>query len=1503
MPQKPTYPGFTPDDEPDLSGFTPDEPTQKEPESFLQSYAPESLKPFVGWAERPIWSLPTRIGQAIGEPMMKYGEAKDTPDWMRTPALAAGAWTKQVGEGVSGLTSPLNIAAMGSLEGASALSNAGKAMPVAKGLAATGKALTAPMIAEGAHQVYTGKTWDEKLAGIPGMVLGYYGLREPFPTGRTVPRDPHAPIDTSAWDTGTHTDQPPPPPAPPNQPPPNGPRATAEPVPEAINPLLDRLRTSLEADKARKSQVPPTETPVPSGRLTAQDYPEGQNPLFAEHYARQQQTTPDLPPAEPNFVQQVDPSTDIFANNASGESAASQEAMNRQQSMQTQGQQFAVIDRAGNMRPLIGPEAVDYNPQPGETYGIMRPEGFQVLTDNGGRYGMKAESPQLGAESPSITQPDTYDLGDISQFSEQVAPSEDILAQPTKQPPVTSLQPEIPPGQVTNADMISRSNEIAREGQVSPEPQYTGGHEFQPDIPTTEETVAGGTSPIQLDPNAPLEIRAGRNGEAVLPNPTPENIARMEQEGYVRGETLPDGSVTMRRQTPREQVTTNPQKRQSWSEAIRAFLKDESGEFNLDRSVQDNPIEHDEGHQGLQFHFRREGQFVTHREIPGEILGPYPMTEEGNAAIVNDGVELQRRAFEARNSAPSPVSSPVGPERYATYPRLEDLPVGHSEFADRPQYHIRREGVYVTRPRGEQTGPFPSMRTALDSTRAERRAIDAARNQPRTEPESLDAIFSSPEMQQPIRTTPERDIRYDVETGTFFDRNHPNWADVEDATQAEINRAQGISEGTIPDPTANPRGWQSVETSTPDSPSMESASSSYEPYVPKFSEPKARKRAPRRETLEKLFGKELLDDLEKNPIRHSKKPYGTNAREGRSERKVSREEVRTWENFANEQVKQHVEPDPSKPGLSVINPYSYSPEAFEIHYRSKDGTPQGIIVSNYDGTGISTLGVRNDVSGLARGRILARMFSEAAKRGVRSASSSTSALTDNILQQIMRGLKNVAKNEEGHFDIDALTNFFRRFFGRSEGETGVGEETDINVARERLERETGRPIVLEQDVPTRGPRGQGQTQEIGKVRQYFDLARGLMSVDPPWVTSAAFRQALPWAGTRNWWKAWGKAAEHFQSKESYDAFMANVMDSPLFRPRQNPATGRPDISFAQEIGLRMTDVNMARSARQEGIRSQLAEKIPIWGKYVAASNRAFSGFLNYLRFSQLEAMVRDGQVMARAHNDPTLDLTRNIPLAKEMAGMLNDTTGSGKLETGIGKLQYNAEKHASALADVFFSPRLMASRIRMLNPSTYIMASKPVRQQYLHAMMRSVAMWWGIAQMGKLIGGEVSTDPKNPDFGKIKIGDTRLDPGGGFQQWLVLGARNATGQYTSSTTGNTGTFGQGYNAPTRTSNNIDFMANKLHPVAKLIWDLGAANERQPVYVADRVAQLFLPMISGDLLELAQKDPSLIPLVGAFSATGGGSQTYTGEPTEPSIIPENVPGNFKWTGGSLWPNED
>jgi len=143
-------------------------------------------------------------------------------------------------------------------------------------------------------------------------------------------------------------------------------------------------------------------------------------------------------------IQQVMP--EGAAVNASAESAASQEAIARRESMQAAGQVFGVYNRAGTFRPLVDVGAQDYVAAKGETFGILSREGFQVLTAHGGKVpldttadvanNIEARHAATGATAPTGAelrrgpgeQPGADERGLVE------GPSDELRAQPRELP-------------------------------------------------------------------------------------------------------------------------------------------------------------------------------------------------------------------------------------------------------------------------------------------------------------------------------------------------------------------------------------------------------------------------------------------------------------------------------------------------------------------------------------------------------------------------------------------------------------------------------------------------------------------------------------------------------------------------------------------------------------------------------------------------------------------------------------------------------------------------------------------------------------------------------------------------------------------------------------------------------------------------------------------------------------------------------------------------------------
>lgn len=451
-------------------------------------------------------------------------------------------------------------------------------------------------------------------------------------------------------------------------------------------------------------------------------------------------------------------------------------------------------------------------------------------------------------------------------------------------------------------------------------------------------------------------------------------------------------------------------------------------------------------------------------------------------------------------------------------------------------------------------------------------------------------------------------------------------------------------------------------------------------------------------------------------------------------------------------------------------------------------------------------------------------------------------------------------------------------------------------------------MVLSPDDPARIKAKEAATPSL--AREIWNLPRGMSTT---FDMSAPLRQGLPLIGTKQWWNNWVPMVKAWGSQKSYDVVMKSIEDNPLFQKKISPRwmgdewemIEKP--SIAQKAGLAMTDLG-SWTRREEAIQSQLVEKIPGFGAGARASNRAYTAFLNKLRADTFTQLYE--QAAKLSDNGKVSD-----KLAEEIAGFVNDATGRGKLATQLPNIEFgkkskipklsikerSAEGYSEGLSNAMFSPRLAASRLRMLNPLTYTQASPFVRKQYLKAAFNTAAAWTTAASVGSLAGGDVSLNPTNADFGKIKFGDLRIDPGGGFQQFLAAYARMVGGVTTSSTSGNTRELGAGYQPDTRGDIAKEFVGNKLHPILKLAYDTAFASDYRPVQVGDRVLQMYAPLVAQDLLDIIKSEdknslpPEIVAAVASFF--GMGSQIYGkgGGASNLAIPPEY---DFTFKGGIL-----
>ncbi len=426
------------------------------------------------------------------------------------------------------------------------------------------------------------------------------------------------------------------------------------------------------------------------------------------------------------------------------------------------------------------------------------------------------------------------------------------------------------------------------------------------------------------------------------------------------------------------------------------------------------------------------------------------------------------------------------------------------------------------------------------------------------------------------------------------------------------------------------------------------------------------------------------------------------------------------------------------------------------------------------------------------------------------------------------------------------------------GELNIpGTEGEPKKPRYRLDTETGMGIPIDEQGnqigPAVGPKGEQLRPDIAALSKYNDAAKmasesqkkslyhELRDANRTILTafdfSAPGRQGAPLMLNKEYWTSFDDMFKSWGSQKAYEMVRDSIESHPNFtRP---VFSGKELPSLAERAGLKW-------QGGEEFYNSKLAEKLP----FVMRSERAYNGFLGKLRADTFNRMVSDAE-------DLGLNPKQNDVLLKKYASFINDATGRGSL----GKL----EKAAPLLNEVFFDSRLMASRVnmykRVLNPMTYVNEDPIVRKQTLKSLIALVGVGTSVGQLAKLGGAQVSHDSNSSDFGKIKIGDTRIDPFAGFQQYAVGASRLLTGETTSSITGKkfdltSGKFGM----PTRASIVSNFMTNKLAPIPSFVWSWLNNKEFDgtPFNAKQAIANRTIPIVMQDLYDIYQEDPRKFP---------------------------------------------
>lgn len=307
---------------------------------------------------------------------------------------------------------------------------------------------------------------------------------------------------------------------------------------------------------------------------------------------------------------------------------------------------------------------------------------------------------------------------------------------------------------------------------------------------------------------------------------------------------------------------------------------------------------------------------------------------------------------------------------------------------------------------------------------------------------------------------------------------------------------------------------------------------------------------------------------------------------------------------------------------------------------------------------------------------------------------------------------------------------------------------------------------------------------------------------------------------------------------------------------------RPNYHLYVRSKLFLSEHGQKLSQMEEAYMSRWAGKVPV----VAGTQRAHSTFLNKLRADSFDVLAK---TLVRRQNELTPERARDI------ANFLNVSTGRGSL--GV-----RGDSALVTMNTAFFAPRWVASRFQLLIGQPFW---KPIGRKDW-PVVRLIAEEYGkffiamgvIYGLWGMAGGEVETDPRSSDFGKLRTGDTRVDLMAGLQQQTVLVSRLASGETKKLSGKIVPIRGEDipYRGDTSASAIGNFLRTKLAPVPASTLDMltGKDVANQPVTPQSELIDLSTPLAYGDIykamIEQGVSEGTALALLAIF---GAGLQTY------------------------------
>lgn len=284
----------------------------------------------------------------------------------------------------------------------------------------------------------------------------------------------------------------------------------------------------------------------------------------------------------------------------------------------------------------------------------------------------------------------------------------------------------------------------------------------------------------------------------------------------------------------------------------------------------------------------------------------------------------------------------------------------------------------------------------------------------------------------------------------------------------------------------------------------------------------------------------------------------------------------------------------------------------------------------------------------------------------------------------------------------------------------------------------------------------------------------------------------------------------------------------------------------------------ASSEVEESLKADLSSKIPVLGKIFEHSNATFNGFMNELRF----------QMMKNASRQAPTDRVYLQDMANEIGSITGRSTSA-------------LAKKVAPTGGYVFSPRYTVSKWEYQFGKPYRDATSPLAKQQILKNYAKVIVGYGITGtvLAKAFGGKVSLDPKDPDFGKVVIGNNHIDLFGQDAEAAKLIYHSLVGKTSES----------GKTSGPSADPVMEYLKNKLTPMAKLPFDatqgiytsggqhtksvFGEGSAKEPPFdYLKELRDLFMPITVDSSMEGYQQGAHAAPFLNPFGIMDNGQRS-------------------------------